>query len=194
MWRLIFESRSNDGDIAPVSQSDTVGCVTSMDFANADCEVLDLSSQSLSRFMRPNIGDSNICARGYPYAFLRHNFRVAKYATRTCWARVKEALAEAHLPATQAFVAKQLGMSQPSVSEWNLEGGFPTIQNTISLSKLLNVNVEWLLTERGPKRPLPQDPAAQRLWDIWSQLDDVTKGELIGIASGRLQRSSEEVA
>lgn len=144
--------------------------------------------------MQPNIGDSNIGARGYPYRTLRHTFRVAKYATRTVWARVKEALGEAQLPATQAYIAKRLGMSQPSVSEWNLEGGFPTIENTISLAKLLNVNVEWLLTERGPKRPLPQDATAQRLWEMWTQLDDVTKGELVGIASGRLQRGEEDVA
>jgi hypothetical protein len=114
--------------------------------------------------------------------------------TRTFWARVKEALEEARLPATQVFVAKRLGVKQPSVSEWNLEGGFPTLENTISLAKLLNVNVEWLLTERGPKRPLPQDATAQRLWDLWPHLDDVTKGELIGIAgkaSGDLWRPEE---
>ena len=115
-----------------------------------------------------------------------------KPITRTFWARTKEALEDARLPATQVYIAKRLSISQPSVSEWNSEGGFPTLENTIALAKLLGVNVEWLLTERGPKRPLPQDATAQRLWDIWSQLDDVTKGELVGIASGRLRRSEED--
>lgn len=119
---------------------------------------------------------------------------MSKPTTRTFWARTKEALEEAHLPATQVYVAKRLGVRQPSVSEWNVEGGYPTLENAISLAKLLNVNVEWLLTERGPKRPLPQDATAQRLWDIWTQIDDVTKGELLGIASGRLRRGDEEIA
>lgn len=117
---------------------------------------------------------------------------MSKAITRTFWARTKEALEDARLPATQVYVAKRLGVKQPSVSEWNLEGGFPTLENTISLARLLGVNVEWLLTERGPKRPLPQDATAQRLWDIWTQLDDVTKGELVGIASGRLRRGGDD--
>jgi hypothetical protein len=83
-------------------------------------------------------------------------------------------------------------MSQGSVSLWNKPGGFPTFENTISLANLLNVNVEWLLTERGPKRPLPLDATAQRLWALWPRLDDVTKGELVGIASGRLRRGDDD--
>jgi transcriptional regulator with XRE-family HTH domain len=114
--------------------------------------------------------------------------------TRTVWARVKEGLKEARLPDTQVYIAERLHISQGSVTLWNKSGNFPTLENAISMAKLLNVNVEWLLTERGPKRPLPQDATAQRLWDIWPQLDDVTKGEIFGIASGRLRRGQEDVA
>jgi DNA-binding XRE family transcriptional regulator len=110
---------------------------------------------------------------------------MTKKPARTFWARTKEALNEAKLPATQVYVAKLLGVAQPSISDWNKPGGFPTLENGIKLAQKLNVCVEWLYTERGPKRPVPADSVAQRLWDAWPLLDDVTKGELVGIATSR---------
>lgn len=107
--------------------------------------------------------------------------------------RVREALEDARLPATQKYVAdKILHVRQPSISDWNKDGGFPTLENAIALAKKLNVCVEWLYTERGPKRPTPEDSTAQRLWDVWDQIDDVTKGELIGIASSNVALKSME--
>lgn len=110
-----------------------------------------------------------------------------KKSKRTFWERVKEVLQDAGLPDTQKYVAEKiLQVKQPSISDWNKPGGFPTVQNAVLLAQHLNVCVEWLFTERGPKRPAPQDVAAQRLWDVWPFLDDVTKGELIGLASARV--------
>jgi transcriptional regulator with XRE-family HTH domain len=92
---------------------------------------------------------------------------------------------------TQTGAGRLIGLSQPSVNDWTL-GSYPTMENAIALAEKLNVTVEWLLTERGPKRPLPQDALAQELWDMWPQLDATTKGRLIGIASGLLQRLEED--
>lgn len=91
---------------------------------------------------------------------------------------------------TQTGAGKLIGVSQPAVNDWTL-GKYPTMENALALAAKLNVCVEWLLTERGPKKPLPQDATAQRLWELWPQLDDVTKGELIGMASGMLRRRQE---
>lgn len=96
------------------------------------------------------------------------------------------------LKPTQTAAAKLIGVTQPSVNDWNEIGGYPTMANAVELARKLNVCVDWLLTERGPKRPIPEDTAAQRLWDMWPQLDDVTKGELIGIALGRLQSRPDD--
>lgn len=194
MRELMSPSLSKLGFVSPCTQSETVGCDTASHSANCACLTLVTSNQSRSRFIGSNIDDFDISAIGQTHADSCQTVFVGRPTTRTVWARVKEALIEAKLPATQVYVAKQLKMSQPSISEWNLEGGYPTIENAISLAKMLNVTVEWLLTERGPKRPLPQDATAQRLWDMWSQLDEVTKGELIGIASGRLRRSDKDEA
>lgn len=98
------------------------------------------------------------------------------------------------LKPTQTAAAKLIGVSQPSVNDWNEIDGYPTMANAIELGRKLNVCVEWLFTERGPKRPIPADAAAQRLWDVWTQLDDVTKGELIGIALGRLRSTPDSDA
>jgi transcriptional regulator with XRE-family HTH domain len=119
---------------------------------------------------------------------------VNKPAPRTVWIRIKEALEEARLPATQVYVAKKLGVTQPAITLWNKPGGFPTLENSISLAEHLGVNVEWLLTERGPKRPLPQDATAQKLWDMWPRLTDGDRRELLGVASGMLRRPEEPAA
>jgi hypothetical protein len=116
---------------------------------------------------------------------------VPKTTTRTFWSRVEEALRERNLPTTQVYVARLLDIRPPSVNEWTKLGGYPTIENTISLAKHLGVNSEWLLTERGPKRPLPQDATAQRLWDLWSRLSDGDKRELLGTALGMLRRTHD---
>jgi transcriptional regulator with XRE-family HTH domain len=116
---------------------------------------------------------------------------VSKPPPRTFWARVKESLDEAGMTSTQAYVARKLNLTQPAITLWNKPGGYPTLENTISLAQHLNVNVEWLLTERGPKRPLPQDATAQKLWDMWPKLTDGDKRELLGVASGMLRRPDE---
>lgn len=117
---------------------------------------------------------------------------MTKPPVRSFWSRAKEALEDKRLPATQAYVAKKLGLSQPAVHLWTKPNGYPTLENTISLAEHLDVNVEWLLTERGPKRPLPQDATAQRLLDAWSKLSEGDKRELIGTALGMLRRADTE--
>jgi hypothetical protein len=142
--------------------------------------------------MQLYIGDSYFSSIGDTNGCTVQALPMAKKLVRTFWARAKEALAEARLPATQVFVARFLGVAQPSISDWNKPGGFPTLENGIRLAQKLNVCVEWLYTERGPKRPIPDDPVAQRLWDAWPLLDDVTRGELVGIATSRAIRPESD--
>lgn len=122
---------------------------------------------------------------GITYRRKRKNARVPRRPIRTFWDRVSEVLKADGIKPNQTEVAGWLGIKQPSVSEWTKPGGFPTIENGVRLAKKIGACVEWLYTEEGPKRPIPPDPAAQRLWDLWSRLDDSTRGELVGLASGR---------
>lgn len=111
---------------------------------------------------------------------------------RTVWDRVKEALQDKRLPATQTYLAERiLGVKQPSISEWNRPDGGPTMANAKIVAEKLDICVEWLLTERGPKRPRPQDDQAARLWELWPDLDAGTRGELIGMATAKARPSAE---
>jgi transcriptional regulator with XRE-family HTH domain len=184
-----------EGRQSPLSHSESVGGATSSAFASATCEVPESFSHLRSRFMPSRLGDSLDLAIGYTSYATAQNCRVGR-TTRTFWERTEEALRERspRVPVTQAHVARTLKLSAPSVNDWTKPGGYPTIENAISLATYLNVNVEWLLTERGPKRALPQDSLAQKLWEYWPQLDEATKVDLLGIAAaayGRLHRDSD---
>lgn len=120
-----------------------------------------------------------------------HDLAVSKILKRTFWDRVVEAMQDAGLKPTQTGAAKLVGISQPSVAEWKEVDGYPTMSNAVTLAKKLGVCVEWLLLERGPKHPIPEDPLAQRLWGMWPLLDDGTKHELVGLATGRLRRDDD---
>ena len=98
------------------------------------------------------------------------------------WSRVKEALRDARLPSTQSYAARICGIKQASVSDWNKPGGYPTIENAVTLAERTRVTVDWLLTGRPPKRARPEsDPIAQRLWDVWPQLSDIARGRILQI-------------
>jgi DNA-binding XRE family transcriptional regulator len=180
-----LRSSAGLGVVEPDIHSDTDACLIPSSSPSRACVVSVSSSQALSRCMDANIGDSYSASIGDSFGALGQHQRMQKKAVRTFWIRVKEALEDSKLPATQAYVAKFLHVAQPSVSDWNKAGGFPTLENAIKLAHHLHVCVEWLYTENGPKRPLPPDVVAQRLWDLWPRLDDATKGEIVGIARAR---------
>lgn len=111
---------------------------------------------------------------------------MAKRPQRTAWERVREALIDAGYKGVQPEVETLIGVKQPSVSEWNRVGVTPSLDNAIALGLKLNVCVEWILTERQPKRPgPPADQLAQQLWDIWPRLSAEDRGIVVGFALGK---------
>jgi hypothetical protein len=117
---------------------------------------------------------------------------MAPRSHRTFWDRVAEAMRDLGMSPTQTAAAKLIGIKQPSVSDWTKPGGYPTMENGVRLAGKLGVCVEWLFTENGPKRPPPRDMAAERLWDLWGRLDDSTRGEMVGLAVGRVGPPRED--
>jgi hypothetical protein len=116
---------------------------------------------------------------------------------RTFWERAREALEDAaragktygglRIKPTQVFAAKIADVKQPSVSDWNKPGKGPELENALRLATALDVCVEWLYTERGPKRPgIPLDTYAQQLWELWPQLSEGERGKLLGLALGKV--------
>lgn len=76
------------------------------------------------------------------------------------------------------------GIKQPSVSEWaQTATGGPKLENCIALANNLGVCVEWLYTGREPMfAGSSEDKTLAKLIGHWPYLDDLTKGELLGIA------------
>lgn len=112
------------------------------------------------------------------------------FPTRTPWDRIKEAMVNRGMKGTQTECAKLIGVKQPSVSEWAAQETSPSIENAIALAKALNVCVEWILTERGPKRAgPPMEPMAQRLWDLWHRIPPEDRALVLGYAEGKTRPS-----
>lgn len=171
-----------EGKQAPCSHSQTVGCVTPISSAKADCESLEASSHFFSGSMLgPSIGTSYVNAIGRTYVSFG---QTADMEDNPFWGRVLEALKDRGITSgQQTKVADLIKIKQPSVAEW-VTGSIPSMKNANKLAVKLGVNVEWMLTGRGEKRPgRPSDPIAEELWQIWPKLDDVAKRQIIGYAA-----------
>lgn len=124
----------------------------------------------------------------------KHNPGMTRTEDAPVLTRFKEAARLSGYAATQQGVAQMLGISQPSVAEWN-RGGMPTIDRARSAAEKSGLCVEWLYTERGPKFPSPadsEDPLLRELVGIWEKLTAESKAQLIGTA--KLMRTTQTTA
>lgn len=99
---------------------------------------------------------------------------------------------DAGMKPTLTGAAKLIGIKQPSVSEWKEPGNGPELKNCRALALKLGVCVEWLYTEEGPKNPPPRDAVAERIWALWPQLDQLTKGRLLQMTEDQVHPPGED--
>lgn len=112
-------------------------------------------------------------------SYLRFGEALAIMAKRSFYDRAMEALRERYprQRPTQVLLAALAGVKQPTVTEWRI--GYPTMETAVRLATALDVCVEWLLTERGPKRPPKGAPdSLGPLSAIWSELSERQKSEI----------------
>lgn len=107
---------------------------------------------------------------------------------RTFWQRVEEAMTDAGHKPTQGAVAELIGIKQPSVSKWT-KAGKPSIEHVVILAGKLKVCVEWLYTERGPKRPL--DAESSELLDLFTKLPQRQRDRVMAYIDGLVDRGPE---
>lgn len=130
-----------------------------------------------------SIGFAYDNAIGPSYGRLFHNRPMAKRSERSFLDRALEALAEKYPRerATQTRLAQLAGVKQPSVHEWGDKDRAPAIPNAVDLAMKLDVCVEWLYTERGPKRPAGGAVVDEHLTPIleaWPKLDPALKRQI----------------
>lgn len=58
-------------------------------------------------------------------------------------------------------LCKQIGVSQPAVSKWLTGKAYPSIDKIVDLAEFLHVNVEWLITGKGPKSEKERYPSPE---------------------------------
>jgi len=130
---------------------------------------------------RESIGIAYNNAIGHSYLDFSHAAHMAK--ERSFLDRGMEALRE-KFPRdkpTQGKLAALAGVKQPSVNDW--KDGAPAIDTGVRLALALDVCVEWLYTERGPKRPVKAKPDdLGPLSPIWGTLDTKQKERLARLA------------
>lgn len=122
-----------------------------------------MSAESIGNAYSIAIGRSDFC--------LPQPLGMAK--DRSFYDRAMEALQE-RFPRdrpTQGKLAALAGVRQPSVNDW--KEGAPAVNTGVRLAEALGVCVEWLYTERGPKRPpKAASDSLGPLSPIWHELTD----------------------
>lgn len=69
--------------------------------------------------------------------------------------RFRAACEDARLETTQEALAKTFHVSTTTIFSWRNGDKLPDMENAIEVSVKLGICVEWLLTGRGAKRPMP---------------------------------------
>lgn len=85
-------------------------------------------------------------------------------------------------------VGKRLGVTGPAVTYWWNGDRLPTMAQAITISMVFNCCVEWVLTGRGPMRPLPSE---EDLLDV-SLLPDKEKASYKALIDTRTQQIINE--
>jgi DNA-binding XRE family transcriptional regulator len=129
------------------------------------------------------IGFAYESAIGPSYSWLNQNWAMQRKPERTFLDRALEALGEKYPreKATQTRLAQLAGVKQPSVNEWGEKDRAPAIATGVDLARRLDVCVEWLYTERGPKRPAGGAQVDEHLTPIleaWPNLDVGVKRQI----------------
>lgn len=185
-----FVRRAADGLLRPLTHSQTVGCFTPTRAAKVACDFPVSERYCLSLCIAQNIGQTDIVSTGRTYIGLRDSPHMPKTPGRSIWERIKEAMRDQGIHPTQKVAAKLIGVQQPSVSDW-AHGAAPSLENAIALAKRLNICVEWIYTENGPKHPgPPEEPRAAALWSLWGQLSDDQQSEVIGFVKSEIAKTA----
>ena len=93
----------------------------------------------------------------------------------------------------QTELAKLFNVSPNGARKWLLGEGMPELEVAIRLARWADVNVEWLLTGRGPKRGAHLDTKALILSEALEALAPTDRHEVLGYFAYKVQHSVSRV-
>lgn len=109
--------------------------------------------------------------------------RVHKAPTQTFWDRLEEASRDVGLPSGLSDIGRELDVWPSAVQKWRDGTSLPAQKNLIKLAQTRGVNVEWLLTGRGPKlSENAMDASTRELLSIWTKLPKDAQERLLRAA------------
>lgn len=108
--------------------------------------------------------------------------------------RLIELCDDMKLPARgrQVALGRRFGVSQAAARKW-LVGGLPDLSKAVEIARWANVNLEWLMTGRGPKRGNLVDSKALVLGEAIENLPIDNRQQVLSFLEYQLQRSSTEL-
>lgn len=111
------------------------------------------------------------------------NVRVLEDAQRTFWERLEEASQDVGLPYQLSDIGRELDIWPSAVQKWRDGVNYPGKANLITLARNRGINVEWLLTGRGPKQAeSAMDANTRELLQIWNSLPEEARLRLLNAA------------
>lgn len=136
-----------------------------------------------SHMSAESIGNPYKVAIGRSYLEFLQTLPMARNRQRTVLERALEALSEKYPreKPSQVRLAQLGGVKQPTVNEWGEPDRYPSMATAVRLAEQLDICVEWLLTERGPKyaqRALKADEQLIPLISEWANLKEEQKRQI----------------
>lgn len=141
--------------------------------------LLDRESDGVRGHDGASITESNPNATTESYTGTRDHARMDTKADFS--RRLNLALDEEGYPPSmsgrQTVLAKATNKSQPGVRKWLVGEALPNMTSAIELAKLINVNLEWLLSGRGPKAVEEEAPLSEAEKRFMSRLHQLSEDE-----------------
>ena len=94
----------------------------------------------------------------------------------------------------QAELGRLFGVSSNGARKWLQGKGMPELAMCIRIAKWADVNLEWLCTNRGPKRALAVDMSAIALSEAMDYLPPPDRHELLGFFKYKLEKQSSKTS
>lgn len=106
-----------------------------------------------------------------------------RHQQQTFWDRLEEASGDVGLPFGLSDIGREVDVWPSAVQKWRDGTALPAKKNLIALAQTRGVNVEWLLTGRGPKLSEDaMDAATREMLSIWTKLDKPAQERLLAAA------------